>query len=287
MKAGFGGETNGVREKPRCLKCFTGSVEASAGKVSPANNLRIVYFDQLRSQLDPELTLRESLCPLGDMVMYQSRQVHITSYAAKFLFGHDQLAMPLKSLSGGEQAKALIAMLMLQPADVLILDEPTNDLDLSTLQVLEQSLNQFEGALVMVTHDRALLDSVCSVVLGFTGQSNHALYADYHQWALELKQRQRSETKVAKEARPKRVKQRSPLSYLEKKELAVMEKSIQAVEEKIEHATGQLSDPAIASDAYKLGECYERLEELKAKGDSLYQRWEFLEQKLNGELDEA
>src|SRR5205823_9980013 len=143
--------------------------------------LRIVYFDQSR-ELDPELTLRRALAPEGDSVVYQDRLIHVAAWAAKFLFAGEQLNQPVERLSGGERARVLIAQLMLQRADVLLLDEPTNDLDIPTLQILEESLLEFRGSLVLVTHDRYLLDRVSTVVLGLDGNGRAESFADYLQW---------------------------------------------------------------------------------------------------------
>jgi ATP-binding cassette subfamily F protein uup len=143
--------------------------------------MRIVYFSQMR-ELDESLTLKRALAPDADAVVYQDRVVHVASYAAKFLFTGEQLNQPVSRLSGGERARVLIARLMLEPADVLMLDEPTNDLDIPTLEILEESLLEFKGALVLVTHDRYLLDRVSNVVLGLDGRGNAQLFADYLQW---------------------------------------------------------------------------------------------------------
>ena len=129
------------------------------GRIRRADQLRIVYFDQNRD-LDPEITLKRTLAPDSDSVVYQDRVIHVASWAARFLFSSDALSQPVGRLSGGERARVLIAQLMLQPADVMLLDEPTNDLDIPTLEVLEDSLMDFRGAFVLVTHDRYLMDRV-------------------------------------------------------------------------------------------------------------------------------
>ena len=141
----------------------------------------MVYFDQNRP-LDLDVTLRRALAPDSDSVIYQDRVIHVASWAARFLFTGEQLNQPVGRLSGGERARVLIAQLMLQPADVLLLDEPTNDLDIPTLEILEESLLEFRGALVLVTHDRYMLDRVSTTVLGLDGLGGAERFADYAQW---------------------------------------------------------------------------------------------------------
>ncbi|MGA8026342.1 MAG: ABC-F family ATP-binding cassette domain-containing protein, partial [Bryobacteraceae bacterium] len=210
--------------KTTLLRLLRGEVAPTTGEIRRADKLRIVYFDQTRT-LDPGVTLRRALAPEGDSVIYQDRVVHVASWAAKFLFKGEQLNQPIERLSGGERARVLIAQLMLQPADVLLLDEPTNDLDIPTLEILEESLLEFRGALVLVTHDRYMLDRVSSIVLGLDGLGGAERFADYSQW--EIWQKERSENNVgqAKEppARPVSTKAPVPsgkrkLSYLEARE---------------------------------------------------------------------
>jgi ATP-binding cassette subfamily F protein uup len=156
--------------KTTLLRVLKGELNADAGTIERADGLRIVYFDQGREQLDPAAPLREGLGAHGDSVIYRDRSMHIAGWAKRFLFRPDQLDTPVGRFSGGERARIVIARLMLQPADVLLLDEPTNDLDIPTLEVLEESLTDFEGALVLVTHDRYMLDRVSTVVLGLNGE---------------------------------------------------------------------------------------------------------------------
>ena len=164
--------------KTTLLRLLRGELVPEAGEVRRAEQLRVVYFDQNR-ELDPDVALRRALAPDGDSVIYHDRMVHVASWAARFLFTGEQLNQPVGRLSGGEKARVLIAKLMLEPADVLLLDEPTNDLDIPTLEILEDSLLEFRGALVLVTHDRYLLDRVSTVVLGLDGQGGAGQFADY------------------------------------------------------------------------------------------------------------
>src|SRR5580692_8049032 len=181
--------TNGVRVglvgpngsgKTTLLRLLTGELEPTAGTIKKAASLKIVYFSQMR-ELEEEVTLRRALAPDSDSVVYQGRVVHVASYATKFLFTSEQLNQPVERLSGGERARVLIAKLMLEPADLLLLDEPTNDLDIATLEILEESLLEYSGALVLVTHDRYMLDRVSTIVLGLDGLGHAESFADYSQ----------------------------------------------------------------------------------------------------------
>ena len=177
--------------KTTLLRLLRGELAATGGEIRRADWLRIVYFDQTR-QLDPDVTLRRALAPDSDSVIYQDRVIHVASWAARFLFTGEQLNQPIGRLSGGERARVLIAQLMLQPADVLLLDEPTNDLDIPTLEILEESLLEYRGALVLVTHDRYMLDRVSTIVLGLDGQGGAESFADYSQWeSWQAERRQR------------------------------------------------------------------------------------------------
>ena len=175
--------------KTTLLRLLRGDIEPTAGKIQKADSLRIVYFDQNR-QLDPDVSLRRALAPDSDSVIYQDRVIHVASWAARFLFANEDLNRPVGKLSGGERARVLIAQLMLQPADVLLLDEPTNDLDIPTLEILEESLLEYRGALVLVTHDRYMLDRVSTIVLGLDGRGAAERFADYSQWDEWLRSQQ-------------------------------------------------------------------------------------------------
>src|ERR1700761_1416906 len=167
--------------KTTLLKLLRGELTPIDGSIKPATALRTVYFDQNRI-LEPDVTLRRALAPDSDSVIYQDRVIHVASWASRFLFSGDQLNQPVGRLSGGERARVLIARLMLEPADLLLLDEPTNDLDIPTLEILEESLIEFSGALVLVTHDRFMLDRVSTQVLGLDGNGSAGSFADYSQW---------------------------------------------------------------------------------------------------------
>ena len=276
MKLGLvGGNGTG---KTTLLRLLADELPPDEGEIRRAQHLKVVYFDQRRQQLDPELTVRQTLTDRGDQVMYQGRAEHIVSYAKRFLLTPAQLDVRVEKLSGGEQAKLQIARLMLRPADVLLLDEPTNDLDIPTLEVLERSLEDFSGALVMVTHDRYLMDRVSDVLLGLDGRGNAVVYADYAQWDEQRRQRQSARKKAAAAPRP-RTRPKS-LSYLEKRDLENMEDMIFAAESAVEKAQEALADPAVHSNVDELQRRYETLEKARSEVERLYARWQELESRL-------
>jgi ABC transport system ATP-binding/permease protein len=300
------GITNGMRVglvgpngsgKSTLLRLLLGELEPEAGKIRKADNLRVVYFDQNR-RLDPEVLLRRALAPDSDSVIYQDRVIHVASWAARFLFTGEDLNRPVGRLSGGERARVLIAQLMLHPADVLLLDEPTNDLDIPTLEILEESLLEFTGALVLVTHDRFLLDRVSTVVFGLDGLGGAQRFADYLQWE-EWKaenERVRARTSAATSTNgsaPARAAVAAPspastqpsnsrkkLSYKEARELELMEKTIHDAEARLQEKLSALHNPEISSDATKLHAASVELEQAQKAVDGLYARWAELEAKL-------
>jgi ATP-binding cassette subfamily F protein uup len=272
--------------KTTLLRLLRGEILPAAGRLRKAAPLRVVYFDQNR-ELDPDLLLRRALAPDSDAVIYQDRVIHVASWAARFLFSGEDLNRRVGMLSGGERARVLIAQLMLQPADVLLLDEPTNDLDIPTLEILEESLLEFRGALVLVTHDRYMLDRVSTIVLGFDGMGAIERFADYSQWEewLESRQKERERIKssmaatspgIAADATTKAPGKRK-LSYQEARELEGMEERIANAEEELQLKQAELHDPAIASDGQKLHSASLKLDEARKFIDELYARWAELE----------
>jgi ATP-binding cassette subfamily F protein uup len=268
--------------KTSLLRLLRGETAPSSGRINRAPALRIVYFDQNR-KLDPTLTLRRALAPDSDSVVYQEQLVHVAAWAARFLFSSEQLNQPVGRLSGGERARVLVAQLMLEPADVLLLDEPTNDLDIPTLEILEDNLLEYGGALVLVTHDRYLLDRVSTIVLGLDGSGGVASFADYSQWEIWQQGRQeparaslsRAETAVI--AAPSRGRRK--LGYLEAREAATIEERISKAEQRFEQKRSALEDPAIMSDAALLLSAQGEMEAAEHELDQLYARWTELEQK--------
>ncbi len=268
--------------KSTLLRLLRGDIAPTSGAIRRADRLRIVYFDQNR-ELDPDITLRRALAPEGDAVIYQDRQVHVASWAARFLFTGEQLNQPVGKLSGGERARVLIAQLMLQPADILLLDEPTNDLDIPTLDILEESLLEFRGSMVLVTHDRYMLDRVSNVVLGLDGIGGAERFGDYSQWeewqAERLKSVRVSSVARAVEPGAAGAGTRKKLSYLDEREYASMESRISEAEELLAVKRAQFEDPAIASDGARLVAAQGEMEEAQRVVDALYARWAELEGK--------
>jgi ATP-binding cassette subfamily F protein uup len=273
--------------KTTLLRLLRGELKPESGNIRRAEGLRIVYFDQNR-QLDPDITLRRALAPDSDAVIYQERVIHVAAWAERFLFSSENLNQRVGRLSGGERARVLIAQLMLQPADVLLLDEPTNDLDIPTLEILEEGLLEYAGALVLVTHDRFMLDRVSTVVLGLDGLGTAERFADYSQW--DAWQRSRRSETVAQAAKANRGSRgstapaagtaaRKKLSYSESREFENMESVIAEAEKDLQRKHAALEDPEITGERASLQKACSELDEAQKWIDTLYARWAELEQK--------
>jgi ATP-binding cassette subfamily F protein uup len=267
--------------KSTLLKILAGELHPDTGTLKQAEQLRVVTFDQHRDQLDLDQTLRQALCEKGDYVFYKERPIHVASWATRFLFETDQLDRPLSRFSGGEQSRVLIARLMLKPADLLLLDEPTNDLDIPSLEVLEQSLAEFPGALVLVTHDRYLLDRVSRQILALDGKGNAGFFADLSQWEeFRLEERAKYKAKPSQAVQqPAREKPKKALTTRELKEWEGMEKAIHEGEARVKEALARLEDPKIASNVPELVERQKKVDAEKAQVAALFKRWEELEAK--------
>ena len=284
--------TNGVRVglvgpngsgKTTILRMLTGELNPTRGEIKKAAFLKTVYFSQTR-ELDEAVTLRRALAPDSDSVLYQGRVVHVASYAEKFLFTSEQLNQPVERLSGGERARVLIAKLMLEPADLLLLDEPTNDLDIQTLEILEETLLEYTGALVLVTHDRFMLDRVSTVVLGLDGQGGAATFGDYAQWeewqkgsGLTPAEEGTSRATGAESGAGAGTKKK--LGYLEAREYAGIEAKVEAAEERLNAARDVLDDPSVATNAEALTKALHEMEQAQGECDALYERWAELTEK--------
>jgi ATP-binding cassette subfamily F protein uup len=219
--------------KTTLLKMLRGDIAPSQGTIKRADNLSIVYFDQHKDRLPLHLTLHEALCPNGDYVFYQGKPVHVRGWCQRFLFSPDYLDLPLSKLSGGERARLTIARLMLESADILLLDEPTNDLDIETLETLEANLMDFEGALVLITHDRYMLEHTCNLFISL-GDKKISEFASYQQWQASIIKEEAPKKEVKKvEQRPSKESSRFEKQILQK------EKELTELTSKLERTEGE------------------------------------------------
>jgi ABC transport system ATP-binding/permease protein len=259
-------------------------LKPDAGTIRAADNVKIVHFGQQEKESDQSLTLRRALAPEGDAVVFRGGAVHVVSWAKRFLFKADQLETPVAQLSGGEKARIRIAGLMRRPADILLLDEPTNDLDIPSLDVLEESLQEFPGALVLVTHDRFILDRVCDRLIGFDGKGGVEYFADYEQWLFSMHKRTEGEEPVDKKERTSEDTQRTKkkggrLSYIDQRDYDLMEERILDAEAELERLQQRMVEPEVTSDPGLLHESWQELQQMQKVVDDLYARWEELEKK--------
>jgi ATP-binding cassette subfamily F protein uup len=271
--------------KSTLIRLLAGDLEPDAGEVWRADGLKIVLFEQGRATLDKSQTLRRALSPLGDTLQFRGSPMHVSGWARKFLFRPEQLDMPVGDLSGGEQSRVLIARLMLQPADLLILDEPTNDLDIASLEVLEESLSEFPGALVLVTHDRFMLDRIATELLALDGKGGVRPFASLSQW--QAAQAQEDDQGSTAARAPKRAGQpaaASPkrLTWKEQRELEQMEDRILEAEETLHARQKRMEDPAVLSDHVKLREVCTEVDQAQKLVQGLYERWQELEARKPG-----
>lgn len=262
--------------KSTLLKMLAGTSAPDSGTMKFADKLEVVTFDQHREQLDMSMSLKQALCGNGEHVEYKGSRIHVYGWATRFLFRTEQLTYPLSRLSGGEQSRVLIARLMLKSADVLLLDEPTNDLDLQSLEVLESSMMDFPGSLVLVTHDRYLLDRVSKEILALDGKGGTNFFADLSQWE-DWKERSSRAPEPVRRHVPAAAADKPVLSSKEARELGKMEASIKSGEELIAKAKLALEDPSIAADSAELAKRHELVVAAIKKVEELYKRWEELE----------
>jgi ATP-binding cassette subfamily F protein uup len=258
--------------KSTVMKLLNGEITPDKGIINRASQLKIISFDQDRRSLNPKLSLKNTLSPDGDTVFFNNQPIHVAGWARRFLFEGDKLDTPVGSLSGGEQARLLLARLMLQPADVLLLDEPTNDLDIDTLDVFEESLEEFPGAIVLITHDRFMLERVSERFLVLLGDGETEFVSSLSQF-YELK---KSEKKPKGEAKPE--KSTAKLSSKEKKELDKFPELIQ----KLEEEQTALQEKINSAPPEKIQELCIAFEELRIKTEESYERWNELEGRVRG-----
>jgi ATP-binding cassette subfamily F protein uup len=269
--------------KSTLLKILSNQLKADSGTVTTADNLKVEVFEQGRSSLDQTMTLRRALSPNSDTVMFRDRPLHIVAWAKMFLFRAEQLDLELSALSGGEQARVRIAQLMLRPADLLFLDEPTNDLDIPSLEVLEDSLAEFPGAIVLVSHDRDLMDRLCTEVIGLDGSGAAANYGTVDQWLTAYQKAHADrERPVAKAGATTATKTKTQkLNYKEQQEFDKMEDKIETAEAEVAVKQAAVENASRAGHAALAKACKE-LEDAQRKAERLYARWTELEAKRSG-----
>ncbi|WP_413944188.1 ABC-F family ATP-binding cassette domain-containing protein [Bdellovibrio sp. HCB-162] len=278
--------------KSTLIRILLGEEAPDTGRVARADKLKVAYFEQNRETLKPKESVLKNIVSDGDYVHYQGQYVFARSYLERFLFNRQQMDLPVEKLSGGEQSRLRLAQLMLNEAQVLILDEPTNDLDVATLTVLEESLKEFNGAVILVTHDRYFMDQVASQIIAFhkksdgtTSLENFAGYLQWEEWFEEQKEIEAAELKREAEAKKEAAKSSSKpvkLSFKEKFELENMETTILELEEKLSAAQEESQKPEVVSQASKVQELYSVIADLQGKIEKLYARWAELEKKEKG-----
>ncbi len=265
--------------KSTFLSILEKTIQPDEGKVEWVQELKLQVFDQNRSRLNLESTLKEALNPAdGDSVNFKGSSIHIVTWAKRFLFMPDQLDMPVKKLSGGEKARVLLADIMLTPCDVLLLDEPTNDLDILSLEVLEESIRQFAGAVVIVSHDRYLMDKVCHRILYLSPATDAHFFANFDQ---VIKHRQSLAEKPEKLKKTER-KKPAPIihfSFKDKFELDHIEEKILEAETEVEEITSKIQDIEVINHIEKMNLFCSLLKDAQEKVHMLYERWEYLEAK--------
>jgi ATP-binding cassette subfamily F protein uup len=274
--------------KSTLIKCLLGLEEATSGTVKRAEKIDIAYFEQHRDTIDMKKTVLRNICDEGDYVDFRGQFVFARSYLDRFLFRTEQHDMPVEKLSGGEQARLRIAQMMLTPANVLVLDEPTNDLDLATLAILEETLGDFPGAVILVTHDRYFLDQVSNRILAFEhdlqGEAELLEFASFSQWEdwREIRDDERkaftkkgSKKAAAAQATaaPAQATPKKKLSFKDKHDLDNMEANIAKAEKELSDLQAEVSKPEHLANSSKLSEISTAIGLAQAKVDALYARW--------------
>jgi len=272
--------------KSTLLRVLTGEDTPTTGTVIRADGLRVAYFDQNRDSLDPTRSVADTVCPDGDFVQFRGARQHRAGYLERFLFRSEQISQPVGRLSGGEQSRLVIARLMLQPANVLVLDEPTNDLDLQTLTVLEEALVGFDGAVLLVTHDRYFLDQVTTQILAFhtrPGEEGRVTsmvgLAQWEAWHTGQVASNRASQKksVGSSSAATAPNKKKKLSYRDQQDLDTIEARILSAETRVSTLEAEIARPEVVTDANRLMELAAEISIGRAEVDRLYARWAELE----------
>jgi len=277
--------------KTTLLRLILGELQPDTGTVRRGTKLEVAYFDQFRAQLDPEATLADVISPGSDYVEIGGAKKHVVGYLGDFLFAPQRARSPVKSLSGGERNRLLLARLFARPANVLVLDEPTNDLDIETLDLLEDLLQDYPGTVFLVSHDRAFLDAIVTQTIAADGDGAWREYAGgYSDWAAYQASRKEAE-RAAKSTEPKnsalagrREEKPKPvkLSWKEQRELEALPDRIAALEDEQRRLTGSLEDPALYARPDEAQAVASRLAAIETELLELLERWEILEVRQSG-----
>lgn len=282
---------NGIG-KTTLLKLILGDIEADSGSVERGTKINVAYFDQMREQLDEEATLADTISPGSDFVEIGNERKHVISYLEDFLFPPQRSRSPVKSLSGGERNRLLLARLFARPANVLVLDEPTNDLDIDTLELLESLLQEFAGTLFLVSHDRAFLENTVTQVIAFEGNAVLTEFGGgYDDWQrfTQLRQSDAAQATKANDAKAKQnvassstnnAKSASKLSFKEQKELDSIPSEIEKLELEQTAINQQMADGNLYKSQAELVKTLQaRLVEIDTLLEKLLARWEVLDAK--------
>jgi ABC transport system ATP-binding/permease protein len=271
--------------KSTLLRVLVGQEAPDAGEVIRADAMQVAYFEQQRESLDPAVTVIDSLCPGGDQVECRGTWVHVNGYLARFLFRPEQGKLRVGQLSGGEQSRLALARLMLRPANVLVLDEPTNDLDVATLDVLEETLTHFDGAVLLVSHDRYFLDRTTTSLLAFPeragGQVTHLV--GLSQWEAWYAAEREHMAAAAEREKPTLARAQAPrrkFSYKDQRDFDTIQTRIAEAEARLAALEAEQALPELASNASRLVELIGQIESAKAEIDVLYARWSDLDAML-------
>ena len=282
--------------KTTLLKLLTGALAPTSGGVTMGTNVELAFLDQLRSELKPELSVKENLASDRDEVIVGGVKKHVYSYLSDFLFTPERTRTPVKALSGGERARLMLAKLFLKPANLLVMDEPTNDLDIETLELLEEQLLNYKGTLLLVSHDREFLDNVVTSTFVLEGDGEVDCYpGGYEDYVRQCPRQVKAKVKGEGEGENgNRHCSPSPsilatgpkkLSYNEKRELEALPGKIEALEKEIADIEAFLADGAsYASDPARCKSCAERLEPAKAELEAAVDRWAELEERNGSTL---
>ena len=276
---------NGVG-KSTLIQTLLGQLTPNSGSVELGTNVEIAYFDQLRAQLDESLSVRENVGQGSDTVTINGQNKHIMGYLQDFLFNPERAHTPVRALSGGERNRLLLAKLFTQPSNLLVLDEPTNDLDIETLELLEELVGQYQGTILLVSHDRAFLNNIVTSSIVFEGNGQLAEYVGgYDDWLRQRpsqpKTAEKSDNKKPSQT-PKSDKAKKKLSYKEQRELDTLPQRIEELESKITELHGKLADPDLyQKDPDSVTKFTQECEAAEAELEQAFERWEALEDMKN------